>query len=176
VASLPALGPWAPPAERGLSLESIYRVSLTVGLCEGNKIISYKKNLFHHSQLGGPQKRKKIRGLLWVRAQCAHWLKRPCLYRVSKNDDIFIFWINHSKMNRFQWFLECRIPMTFYMNNTSLSSTPEKCHRTTLWNADFFIWSKYDLHYRTKSVDSTVTSVTRNKSLSLLKIKICHSP
>ena len=33
--SLPALGPWAPPAERGPSLESIYRVSLTVDLCEG---------------------------------------------------------------------------------------------------------------------------------------------
>jgi len=41
VASLPALGPWAPPAERGPSLESIYRVSLTVDLCEGNKIISF---------------------------------------------------------------------------------------------------------------------------------------
>ena len=26
---------WAPPAERGPSLESIYRVSLTVDLCEG---------------------------------------------------------------------------------------------------------------------------------------------
>ena len=40
VASLPALGPWAPPAKRGPSLESIYRVSLTVltgDLCEGNK-------------------------------------------------------------------------------------------------------------------------------------------
>ena len=35
VASLPALGPWVPPAERGPSLESIYRVSLTVDLCEG---------------------------------------------------------------------------------------------------------------------------------------------
>jgi len=33
-----ALGPWAPPAERGPSLESIYRVSLTVDLCEGTKI------------------------------------------------------------------------------------------------------------------------------------------
>ena len=34
----PALGPWAlppPRAERGPSLESIYRVSLTVDLCEG---------------------------------------------------------------------------------------------------------------------------------------------
>jgi len=30
VPSLPALGPWEPPAERGPSLESIYRVSLTV--------------------------------------------------------------------------------------------------------------------------------------------------
>jgi len=35
VPSLPALGPWAPPAERGPSLESIYRVSITVDLCEG---------------------------------------------------------------------------------------------------------------------------------------------
>ena len=60
------------PAERGPSLESIYWVSLTVDLCEGNKIISLK-NLFHHS----PSKRKKIRGP-WARAQCAHWLRRPC--------------------------------------------------------------------------------------------------
>jgi len=35
VQSLSALGPWAPPAERGPSLESIYRVSRTVDLCEG---------------------------------------------------------------------------------------------------------------------------------------------
>ena len=36
VPSLPALGLWAPPpAERGPSQESIYRVSLTVDLCEG---------------------------------------------------------------------------------------------------------------------------------------------
>ena len=35
VPSLPALGPWAPPAERGPFLESIYRVSLIVDLCEG---------------------------------------------------------------------------------------------------------------------------------------------
>ena len=35
VPSLPALWPLAPPAERGPSLESIYRVSLTVDLCEG---------------------------------------------------------------------------------------------------------------------------------------------
>ena len=58
VASLLVLGPWAPPAERGPSLESIYRVSRTVDLCEGNKIISFKK-LFHHSQLGALQKEKK---------------------------------------------------------------------------------------------------------------------
>ena len=61
VASLPALGPWAPPAERGPSLESIFRVSVTVDLCECNKIISLKK-LFHHSQLGAPQKEKKSGG------------------------------------------------------------------------------------------------------------------
>ena len=42
-----------------------------------NKIISLK-NLFHHSQLGAPQKEKKIRGP-WARAQCAHWLRRSCV-------------------------------------------------------------------------------------------------
>ena len=57
-ASLPAFWLWAPPAERGPWLESIYRVSLTVDLCEGNKIISLK-HLFYHSQLGAPQKEKK---------------------------------------------------------------------------------------------------------------------
>ena len=36
VVSLPASGPWAPPAERRPSLESIYRVSLTVDLCEAH--------------------------------------------------------------------------------------------------------------------------------------------
>jgi len=83
VPSLPALGPWVPPAERDPSLESIYRVSLTVDLCEGygrqlaafiaqlsatipaprknspllinNKIISFKIFIYH-SQLGAPQK------------------------------------------------------------------------------------------------------------------------
>ena len=39
-----------------------------------NKIISLK-NLFHHSQLGAPQK-EKILGP-WARAQCAHWLRGP---------------------------------------------------------------------------------------------------
>jgi len=57
VASLPALGPWAPPAERGPSLESIYRVSLTVDLCEGNKTISLKK-FISPQPVGGPQKEK----------------------------------------------------------------------------------------------------------------------
>ena len=41
VASLPALGPWAHPAERGSLLENIYRVSLTVDLCKGNEIITF---------------------------------------------------------------------------------------------------------------------------------------
>ena len=62
VASLPALGPWAPPAERGPSLESIYRASLTVDLCGGNKISSLKK-IFYYSQLG-PLKKKKNPGAL----------------------------------------------------------------------------------------------------------------
>ena len=75
VASLPALGPWAPPAERGPSLESIYRVSLTVDVCECNKIICLKK-FISPQPVGGPS--KKIRGPSWARAQCAHWLRRPC--------------------------------------------------------------------------------------------------
>jgi len=75
VASLPALGPWAPPAERGPLLESIYQVSLTVDLCEGNKIISFNK-FISPQPVGGPLKRKKIWGP-WARAQCAHWLRRP---------------------------------------------------------------------------------------------------
>jgi len=64
VASLPALGPWAlppPSAERGLSLESIYRVSLTVDLCEGDKIISLKK-IISPQPVGAPQKEKKSGG------------------------------------------------------------------------------------------------------------------
>jgi len=77
VASLPALGPWAPPAERGPSLESIYRVSLTVDLCKGNKIISFFK-FISQQPVGGPSKEKN-RGP-WARAQCAHWLRRPCLF------------------------------------------------------------------------------------------------
>ena len=56
VASLPALKPWAPLAERGPSLESIYRVSLTVDLCECNKVIQY----------GAPQKEKKSGGHVHV--------------------------------------------------------------------------------------------------------------
>ena len=44
VASLLALVPWAPPAERGPLLGSIYGLSLTVALCEGNKIIILVQN------------------------------------------------------------------------------------------------------------------------------------
>jgi len=76
VASLPPLGLWAPPpAEPDPSLESIYRVSLTDDLCEGNQIISLKNIL--PQPVGAPQKEKKIRGP-WARAQCsAHWLRLP---------------------------------------------------------------------------------------------------
>jgi len=58
VASLPAkaaMEPWAPPAERDPSLESIYRVSITVNLSEGNKIISFSKNI-SPQPVGGPSK------------------------------------------------------------------------------------------------------------------------
>jgi len=50
--------------------------SLTVDLCEGNKIISLKKNI-SSQPVGGPSKRKKIRGPGHVPMQCAHWLRRP---------------------------------------------------------------------------------------------------
>ena len=49
------------PAERGPSLESIYRVSRTVDLCEGNKIISFNKFISPQS-VGGPSERKKSWG------------------------------------------------------------------------------------------------------------------
>jgi len=75
VASLPALGPWAPPSRTGPSLKSIYRVSLTVDLCEGNKIISFFK---FTTASWGSLKKKEIWGL-WARAQCAHLLRRPCV-------------------------------------------------------------------------------------------------
>ena len=73
------------PAERGPSLESIYRVSLTVDLCEGNEIISFFLNCFTTASWG-PLEKKKNRGP-WARAQCAHWLRRPCLYAGDARDD-----------------------------------------------------------------------------------------
>jgi len=71
VASLPpfTLGPWAPPAERGPSLESIYRVSLTVDLCEGNKIISFYK-FISPQPVGGPQKEKNPGALMGTCPVC----------------------------------------------------------------------------------------------------------
>ena len=65
VASFPALGAWAPPAERVPSLESTYRVSL----CEGNKIISFKK-FISPQPIGGPSKRKKNPGALGTCSVC----------------------------------------------------------------------------------------------------------
>jgi len=50
------IGALGTPAERGPSLESIYRVSLTVDLCEGNI------NFFSPQPVGGPQKEKKSGG------------------------------------------------------------------------------------------------------------------
>ena len=64
-----------PPSSRTGPLARKYRVSLTVDLCGGNKIISLKK-FISPQPVGGPSNRKKIRGP-WARAQCAHWLRRP---------------------------------------------------------------------------------------------------
>ena len=57
-----ALG--TPPAERGPSLESIYRVSLAVDLCEYNKIIrpSLKKIILPQPVMGPLKKKKKSGG------------------------------------------------------------------------------------------------------------------
>jgi len=68
IASLPALGPGHPPAERGTSLESIHRVSLTVDLCEGNKIISFKK--FISPQPVGARRKEKKSGALGTCPVC----------------------------------------------------------------------------------------------------------
>jgi len=81
VAPLPALGPWAPPSGTGPSLESIYRVSLTVDLCEGNNIIS----LFHHSQLG-PLKKKKNPVALGTCPVCPLVKKALGLRALQSND------------------------------------------------------------------------------------------
>ena len=58
-----------PPTERGPSLESIYRVFLTVDLCEGNKIISFKK-IISPQPVRGPSKRKKNPGALGTCPVC----------------------------------------------------------------------------------------------------------
>ena len=54
-------GALSTPRRTRPSLESIYRVSLKVDLCEGNKIISFNK-FISPQPVGGPSKRKKIRG------------------------------------------------------------------------------------------------------------------
>jgi len=69
IASLPALGPWAPPADRGdPSLECIYRVSLTVDLSEGNKIIIFFN--YFTTASWGPSKRKTNPGALGTCQVC----------------------------------------------------------------------------------------------------------
>ena len=97
VASLPALGPWA--AERGPSLESIYRVSLTADLCEGNKIISVTK-LFHRNELGALQKEKNPGALgtcpvcpldkTALHVRCVGMRGRnPCCHRQKKTNTLW---------------------------------------------------------------------------------------
>jgi len=61
-------GPGHPPAERGPSLENIYRVSLTADLCKGNKIITLKKIFTTASW--GPLKKKTIPGALGTCPVC----------------------------------------------------------------------------------------------------------
>jgi len=70
-------GALSTPRRTRPSLESIYRVSLRVDLCEGNKSISFNK-FISPQPVGGPSKRKKNPGP-WARAQCIHWLRRPCI-------------------------------------------------------------------------------------------------
>ena len=57
------------PAERGPSLESIYRVSLRIDLCEGNKIISFRK-FISPQPVSGSSKRKKNPGALGTCPVC----------------------------------------------------------------------------------------------------------
>jgi len=62
-ASLPALGPWAPPSRTGPLARKYLPVSLTVDLYEGNRIISFKK-FISPQPVGGPSKGKIKSGAL----------------------------------------------------------------------------------------------------------------
>ena len=86
IASLPALGPWAPPAERGPSLESIYRISLTVDICEGNERISFFL-IISPQPVGAPQKEKNPE--LWAHAHAVCPLVKTALKQATI-EDIFI--------------------------------------------------------------------------------------
>jgi len=83
------------------------------------------------------------------------------------------FQITQSKMNLSDfWNVESwRHPIWMVI---SLSTTPEKCYCAI--SQPFFIWSKSDMLYQAKHIDSTVTSFTRNKSFNLLQIKRRYSP
>ena len=73
VVSLPTLGPWAPPAELGPLLESLYRVSLTVDLCAFSA-----STLLVGRQEGHPACKKLSSGVLvwlsvWSEVQTCIW-------------------------------------------------------------------------------------------------------
>ena len=90
-----------PPIRTGPgSLESIYRVSLTVDLCEGNEIISFKKILH---QLGAPQKDKKIRHVPSVRI-CLDGPEYTEFSRVQQSSSLVRF---HTAVNIYSRYLAC---------------------------------------------------------------------
>jgi len=91
---------------------------------------------------------------------------------LKRSDDIFIFRITQSKMNRFLLFLVCRILMTYYGNANKLVHHTWKRH-TTLWNADLFHLTEVRLALPSKKRwQHTATSVLWNNILSLLQIKM----
>jgi len=65
-----------------------------------------KLYLIHHSQLGAPQKEKKIRGPR-ARAQCAHWLRRPWHSQHTKHA---ITWAVHRKRSHLGVLHACDAP------------------------------------------------------------------
>ena len=113
-----------------------------------------------------------FRLLAW---KCTYW---PCdldlwpfnarsmllLHRVSKNCHLFVFFfrIILSNVNRFQYFFGIRsLEKTLHQKVVNLSTSPEICHRTILWNS-----KKWFLKYITHRFPSILISFNNMNTVS----------
>ena len=60
------------------------------------------------------------------------------IHRVQKSEPVFIFEYLSQKQTEFNNPLQSESWMNLKYVMLNLSTLPEKCHRATLWNADFF--------------------------------------